>query len=126
MSQQQFENFTASSLYCEKCKAAMRARTAPVDSPGQGNLRLPLAHGCGSSVASVKSPAGDKMMAQARAPRRPRRAPVQRINLSACAFCLSARRNRRAVLRGSRNHASTNWSASWTQPDKPVGPRTAN
>ncbi len=26
MSQQQFENFTASSLYCEKCKAAMPVR----------------------------------------------------------------------------------------------------
>ena len=26
MNQQQFENFTASSLYCEKCKAAMPVR----------------------------------------------------------------------------------------------------
>jgi len=26
MSQSQFENFTASSLYCEKCKAAMPVR----------------------------------------------------------------------------------------------------
>ncbi len=26
MSQQQFENFTASSLYCEKCKTAMPVR----------------------------------------------------------------------------------------------------
>jgi hypothetical protein len=77
MSEQQFENFTASSLYCEKCEATMPVRERLL-------LVLPdkvifdyLCTGCASSVGQREITAGDKMMAQAVATRRPRRAPMQ-------------------------------------------------
>ena len=40
-----------------------------------------LCTGCGSSVGQREVTAGEKMMAQAAAPRRRRRTPVQRIQL---------------------------------------------
>ena len=77
--QQQFENFTASSLYCEKCKAAMPVRERLLLILPDKEVYDYLCTGCASSVGQREVTAGDKMMAQAAASRRPRRAaPVQR------------------------------------------------
>jgi hypothetical protein len=82
MSQQQFENFTASSLYCEKCKAAMPVRERLLLILPEKEIYDYLCTGCGSSVGQREVTAGEKMMAQATAPRRPRRrAPVRQIQL---------------------------------------------
>jgi hypothetical protein len=80
MSQQQFENFTASSLYCEKCKAAMPVRERLLlILPGK-EIYDYLCTGCASSVGHREVTAGEKAMAQAMAARgQRRRAPVQRI-----------------------------------------------
>jgi hypothetical protein len=79
MSQQQFENFTASSLYCEKCKAAMPVRERLLLILPEKEIFDYLCTGCGSSVGQREVTAGEKMMAQSMAPRRRRRAPAQRI-----------------------------------------------
>jgi hypothetical protein len=81
MSQQQFENFTASSLYCEKCKAAMPVRERLLLILPEKEIFDYLCTGCGSSVGQREVTAGEKMMAQSTAPRRRRRAPVQPIQL---------------------------------------------
>ena len=81
-SPQQFENFTASSLYCDKCKAAMPVRERLLLVLPDKEIYDYLCTGCASSVGSREVTAGEKMMAQAVAARRPRRrAPVQRIPL---------------------------------------------
>jgi hypothetical protein len=77
MSQQQFENFTASSLYCEKCKAAMPVRERLLlVLPGKEIFDY-LCTGCASSVGQREVTAGDKLAAQANNPRRPRRGPAR-------------------------------------------------
>ena len=82
MTQQQFENFTASSLYCEKCKAAMPVRERLLLILPDKEIYDYLCTGCASSVGQREVTAGEKAMAQAIAPRRqPRRAPIQRIQL---------------------------------------------
>ena len=75
MSQQQFENFTASSLYCEKCKAAMPVRERLLLILPDKELYDYLCTSCASSVGSREVTAGEKLMAQSMAARRPRRAP---------------------------------------------------
>jgi len=75
MNQQQFESFTASSLYCEKCKAAMPVRERLLLVLPDREIFDYLCTGCGSSVGRREVTAGDKMMAQAAATQ-PRRAPV--------------------------------------------------
>src|SRR5436853_4001402 len=81
MSQQQFENFTASTLYCEKCRATTPVREKLL-------LVLPdresfdyLCTGCGSSVGQREVTAGEKMMAEALASPRRRRRNVPRRSL---------------------------------------------
>lgn len=82
MSQPQFENFTASSLYCEKCRAAMPVRERLLLILPEKEIFDYLCTGCGSSVGQREVTAGEKIMAQAMAARRPRRrSPVQRIQL---------------------------------------------
>ena len=81
MSQQQFENFTASSLFCEKCQAAMPVRERLLLILPDKEIYDYLCTSCGSSVGQREVTAGEKMMAQNTAPRRRRRAPVQRIQL---------------------------------------------
>ena len=78
MSQQQFENFTASSLYCEKCKAAMPVRERLLLILPDKEVYDYLCTGCASSVGQREVTAGEKMMAQAMAARRQprRRAPA--------------------------------------------------
>jgi hypothetical protein len=74
MSQQQFENFTASSLYCEKCRTAMPVRERLLLILPDRELYDYLCTNCGSSVGQREVTAGDKLMAQAAAPRRRRKA----------------------------------------------------
>jgi hypothetical protein len=73
MSQQQFENFTASSLYCEKCKAAMPVRERLLLVLPDKEIFDYLCTGCGSSVGRREITAGEKLLAQAGTKRRPRR-----------------------------------------------------
>ena len=71
----QFESFTASSLYCEKCKSAMPVRERLLLVLPDRELYDYLCTGCGSSVGSREVTAGDKLTAQAAAAaRRGRRA----------------------------------------------------
>jgi len=74
---QQFENFTASTLYCEKCRA-----TTPVR--GKLLLVLPdreifdyLCTQCGSSVGQREVTAGEKTMTEASATPSRRRISLQ-------------------------------------------------
>ena len=76
MSQQQFENFTASSLYCEKCQVAMPVRERLLLILPDKEIYDYLCTGCASSVGQREITAGEKMMAQRTAPRRPRRRAV--------------------------------------------------
>lgn len=77
MSQQQFENFTASSLYCEKCKAAMPVRERLLLVLPDKEIFDYLCTGCGSSVGQREVTAGEKVAAQRMAPRRQRRVPLK-------------------------------------------------
>ena len=70
MSQQQFESLTASSLYCDKCKAAMPVRERLLLILPDKELFDYLCTGCGSSVGQREVTAGEKLMGQAGAARR--------------------------------------------------------
>jgi hypothetical protein len=74
MNQQQFENFTASSLYCEKCKAAMPVRERLLLVLPDREVFDYLCTECGSSVGRREVTAGEKMLAQGMSARRPGRA----------------------------------------------------
>lgn len=81
---QQFENFTASSLYCEKCKTAMPVRERLLLVLPEKEIYDYLCTGCASSVGSREITAGEKIMAQAmakRAPRPRRAAPPPRLHV---------------------------------------------
>jgi len=73
MSQQQFENFTASTLYCEKCRAAMPVRERLLLVLPDKEIFDYLCTGCGSSVGRREITAGEKLLAQAVTKRHPRR-----------------------------------------------------
>jgi hypothetical protein len=78
MSQQQFENFTASTLYCQKCQATMPVRERLLLILPDKELFDYLCTGCGSSVGQREITAGDKMRMRAMAARnRARSRPVQ-------------------------------------------------
>jgi hypothetical protein len=82
--QQQFENFTASSLYCEKCKTAMPVRERLLLVLPEKEIYDYLCTGCASSVGQREITAGEKMMAQQMAARRPRprrAAPMPRLHV---------------------------------------------
>jgi hypothetical protein len=82
MSQQQFENFTASSLYCEKCKTAMPVRERLLLILPDKEIYDYLCTSCASSVGQREVTAGGKLMAQREVARRPRRrSAAQRIQL---------------------------------------------
>ena len=68
----QFENFTASSLYCEKCKAAMPVRERLLLILPDKEVYDYLCTGCASSVGSREVTAGEKLMAKSMAARRSR------------------------------------------------------
>jgi hypothetical protein len=82
MSQQQFENFTPSSLYCAKCKTAMPVRERLLLILPDKEIYDYLCTGCASSVGQREVTAGEKLMAERAAPPRPRRrGPAPRIRL---------------------------------------------
>jgi len=70
MSQHQFENFTASSLYCEKCKSAMPVRERLLLILPDRELYDYLCTGCASSVGQREVTAGEKLVAQSISARR--------------------------------------------------------
>ena len=76
--QQQFENFTASSLYCEKCKGAMPVRERLLLVLPDKEIFDYLCTECGSSVGQREVTAGERMMQSARSrPRPQRRIPLR-------------------------------------------------
>ena len=77
MSQAQFENLTASSLYCDKCKTAMPVRERLLLVLPDKEIFDYLCTGCGSSVGQREVTAGDKMMAAAAAAPPQYRIPVR-------------------------------------------------
>ena len=77
MSQQQFENLTASSLYCEKCYTAMPVRERLLLVLPDKELFDYLCTGCGSSVGQREVTVGEKLMSQAMVPSR--RRPVRSV-----------------------------------------------
>ncbi|MEP6957059.1 MAG: hypothetical protein ABI883_09540 [Chthoniobacterales bacterium] len=77
MSQPQFENFTASSLYCDTCKTAMPVRERLLLVLPDKEVYDYLCTGCAASVGQREVTGGDKVMAQQSAARR-RRAPAPR------------------------------------------------
>jgi hypothetical protein len=76
-SMQQFENFTASSLYCEKCKATMPVRERLLLVLPEKEIFDYLCTECGSSVGQREITAGERSMAQAINARRPRAVSMQ-------------------------------------------------
>jgi len=82
MSQSQFENFTASSLYCEKCKTAMPVRERLLLVLPDREIFDYLCTECGSSVGRREITAGEKLLSQATAGRRKRRSvPLHQLTL---------------------------------------------
>ena len=77
MSQQQFENFTASTLYCEKCRATTPVREKLLLVLPDREIFDYLCTECGSSVGQREVTAGEKMMAEAVAARNRRAVPIQ-------------------------------------------------
>ena len=59
--QQQFENLTASSLYCDKCKTAMPVRERLLLVLPDKEIFDYLCTGCGSSVGQREVTAGEKV-----------------------------------------------------------------
>jgi hypothetical protein len=78
MSQQQFENFTASTLYCATCKATMPVRERLLLVLPDKEIFDYLCTGCASSVGQREVTAGDKLMARA-GQRRRRGAPAHQL-----------------------------------------------
>jgi hypothetical protein len=74
--QQQFENFTASTLYCEKCRATTPVRERLLLVLPDKEIFDYLCTECGSSVGQREVTAGDKMMSAAIAGRQ-RRVPIR-------------------------------------------------
>jgi hypothetical protein len=77
MSQQQFENFTASTLYCEKCRATTPVREKLLLVLPDREIFDYLCSECGSSVGQREVTAGEKMMAEAMAGRARQRIPIR-------------------------------------------------
>jgi hypothetical protein len=75
--QSQFENFTASALYCEKCRATTPVREKLLLVLPDREIFDYLCTECGSSVGQREVTAGEKMMAEAMRPRRQRRIPLR-------------------------------------------------
>jgi hypothetical protein len=77
MSQQQFENFTASTLYCEKCRATTPVREKLLLVLPDREIFDYLCSECACSVGQREVTAGEKMMAEAVAGRNRRSVPLR-------------------------------------------------
>lgn len=62
----QFENLRASSLYCQKCKAAMPVRERLLLVLPDRDIFDYLCTGCGESLGRREVTAGEKLLANAR------------------------------------------------------------
>jgi hypothetical protein len=77
MSQQQFETFTASTLYCEKCRATTPVREKLLLVLPDREIFDYLCSECGSSVGQREVTTGEKMMADTLAAQNRRGIPIQ-------------------------------------------------
>jgi hypothetical protein len=68
--QSQFESFTASTLYCEKCRATTPVRERLLLVLPDKEIFDYLCTECGSSIGQREVTAGEKMMAEATKPQR--------------------------------------------------------
>jgi len=75
--QSQFENFTASTLYCEKCRATKPVRERLLLVLPDKEIFDYLCTECGSSVGQREVTTSEKLMAQAMQPRRQVRIPLK-------------------------------------------------
>jgi hypothetical protein len=75
--QSQFENFTASTLYCEKCRATTPVREKLLLVLPDKEIFDYLCTECGSSVGQREVTASEKMMADAAAGRTRQRIPIR-------------------------------------------------
>jgi hypothetical protein len=75
--QQQFENFTASTLFCEKCQTATPVRERLLLVLPDKEIFDYLCTECGSSVGQREVSAGEKMTAAAMSGRAQRRIPIR-------------------------------------------------
>jgi hypothetical protein len=75
--QRQFENFTASALYCARCRASMPVRERLLLVLPDREIFDYLCTGCGSSVGQREVTAGEKLMAEAIAAHRERRSTLE-------------------------------------------------
>src|SRR4029077_17772305 len=123
MNQQQFENFTASSLYCEKCKTAMPVRERLLLVLPDREIFDYLCTECGSSVGRREITAGETLLAQSMARRRPRPSTVRHqltpLFCMLTAFIATGEigvPTLQALLKSEHEIV-----AIVTQPDKPVG-----
>lgn len=75
--QSQFENFTASTLFCEKCRAATPVREKLLLVLPDKEIFDYLCTECGSSVGQREVTAGEKTTANAAAGRTRHRVPIR-------------------------------------------------
>ena len=75
--QQQFENFTASTLFCEKCQTATPVRERLLLVLPDKEIFDYLCAECGSSVGQREVSAGEKTTAAAMSGRAQRRIPIR-------------------------------------------------
>jgi hypothetical protein len=75
--QSQFENFTASALYCEKCRATTPVRERLLLVLPEKEIFDYLCTECGSSVGQREITASEKMMAAAMPGQSQRRIPIR-------------------------------------------------
>jgi hypothetical protein len=74
---EQFESFTASRLYCDKCRASMPVRERLLLVLPDREIFDYLCTGCGASVGKREVTAGEKLVQRAMTARRRPRVPVQ-------------------------------------------------
>ena len=74
---QQFESFTASTLYCEKCRATTPVRERLLLVLPEKEIFDYLCVECGSSVGQREVTAGEKMMSAAMTGRPQPRIPIR-------------------------------------------------
>jgi hypothetical protein len=78
---QQFENFRASSLYCQKCKAAMPVRERLLLILPEKEIYDYLCTGCASSLGQREVTMGEKHLQKQLAARKGRSAPARSLFL---------------------------------------------
>jgi hypothetical protein len=78
---QQFENLRASSLYCQKCKAAMPVRERLLLVLPEKEIYDYLCTGCAASLGQREVTLGEKQLQQQLAARHRRAAPAKQLFL---------------------------------------------